>query len=99
MVEKITIRWIALFDLRTSTIRPRPVYSYNIFGVNFFQALTTFRDLTAQEFDFLPYLEQLEDLELGDCSEWETEVCIGNMSHHFGNGAVCTIVHPLMVSS
>jgi hypothetical protein len=53
------------------------VYSgYNIFGVNFFQALTTFRDLTAQEFDFLPYLEQLEDLELGDCSEWETEVCM-----------------------
>jgi hypothetical protein len=44
--------------------------------MNFFQALTTFRDLTAQEFDFLPYLEQLEDLELGDCSEWETEVCM-----------------------
>jgi hypothetical protein len=44
--------------------------------MNFFKALTTFRDLTAQEFDFLPYLEQLEDLELGDCSEWETEVCM-----------------------
>jgi len=39
------------------------------------QALTTFRDLDAQDFDFLPSLEELDDLELGDCSEWDTEVC------------------------
>ncbi|XP_028396109.1 uncharacterized protein LOC114520097 [Dendronephthya gigantea] len=36
-------------------------------------ALTTFRDLAAQDFDFLTSLPQLEDLELGDCSEWEVE--------------------------
>jgi hypothetical protein len=38
------------------------------------QALTTFRDLDAQEFGFLPSLEQLVDLELGDCSEWDAKV-------------------------
>lgn len=36
-------------------------------------ALTTFKGLNSQDFEFLQDLCQLQDLELGDCLEWDTE--------------------------
>ena len=50
-----------------------------------FQSLTTLKNVPSSEFGFLRDLPNLEELEIGECSDWDDEV----RTHH--NLATCVM--------
>lgn len=39
-----------------------------------FQSLTTLKNVPSSDFGFLRHLSNIEELEIGDCSDWDNEV-------------------------
>lgn len=66
--------YAALLNLCTSKQTPHfTKFMMKVFSFDF-QSLTTLKNVPSSDFGFLRHLSNIEELEIGDCSDWDNEV-------------------------